>query len=80
MKRLYVREQGRGIGLGSKLVSSALYAGAQVGYRAMRLDTLAHMSAAQALYRHQGFRVITPYYQSPVPGTIFMECDLGDRR
>ena len=41
-------------------------------FRTMRLDTLPGMAAAQALYRGLGFATTPPYYDTPVPGTLFM--------
>ena len=72
MKRPYVSPSGRGIGLGKKLVQALVQVAERIGYREMRLDTLPSMTEAQALYRKLGFEVIEPYYETPVPGTIFM--------
>ena len=44
----------------------------QIGYREIRLDTLSSMAAARALYRKSGFEITEPYYDTPVPGTLFM--------
>ncbi len=76
MKRLYVRPAARGSGLGRALVMAAIAFGRSAGYRAMRLDTLPSMTAAQALYRALGFRDIAPYRPSLVTGTVFMELAL----
>lgn len=72
IKRLYVSPEGRGLGLGRALIAAVLDAAASIGYREARLDTLPDMKAAIALYRKAGFAPIAPYYDSPVPGTIFM--------
>ena len=72
MKRLYVRPDGRGSGLGVRLVEAIVAAGRRIGYREMRLDTLPSMSGAIALYGRLGFRPIDPYYDTPVAGTLFM--------
>lgn len=73
MKRLYVRPEARGSGIGRELAVAAIEFGRSAGFRAMRLDTLPSMVKAQALYHALGFRTIMPYRFSPVPGNVFME-------
>ncbi|MBS0243907.1 MAG: GNAT family N-acetyltransferase [Proteobacteria bacterium] len=72
MKRLYVTPDGRGLGLGRALVEAMLRRAADCGYREMRLDTLPSMHAAQALYRTVGFEEMPAYYQTPIPGTVYL--------
>jgi putative acetyltransferase len=71
MKRLYVRDTYRGLGLGARLVGAIVDAARTAGYAALRLDTLASMTAAQALYRRLGFVETAPYGDAHLPGTRF---------
>ena len=76
MKRLYVRPAHRGRGLGRTLVDAVLDEARRRGYDAMRLDTVASMNAANALYRALGFREIAPYRHNPLDAPVFFEKDL----
>ena len=76
MKRLYVRAKYRGGRIGRQLALTAIDAAREIGYEAIYLDTLPPMTAAIALYESLGFREISPYYDSPIPGTRFMQLDL----
>ena len=78
MKRLYIRPEFRGQGLGKQLVSTLIDAARELGYKRMLLDTLpGKMDEAIALYRSFGFREIAPYYHNPVEGALFMELELS---
>ena len=43
------------------------------GYRVVKLDTLAQMHAARALYVDLGFRPCAAYYHNPLGGTLYMQ-------
>ena len=74
MKRLYVRPEDRGKGLGWTLVERIIADARAMGYERMRLDTIeSAMKDAVALYRRVGFREISPYSTVPVESALWME-------
>jgi len=76
MKRLYLRPQSRGQGLGKNLVENLIAHARAAGYLRMILDTLPTLHAAQSLYRKHGFVETPPYYDNPIPNVVFMALDL----
>ena len=77
MKRLYVRPEFRGHGLGRDLVLTLIGQARLSQCSKMRLDTIAaSMTEAVGLYRALGFRGIPPYHGNPIPGAIYLELDL----
>lgn len=77
MKRLYVRDDFRGLGIGKRLILRVLDEAKAIGYKSVRLDTLPMMGAAIAMYRALGFKEIAPYRANPVPGALYFELDLN---
>lgn len=74
MKRLYVRDDFRGTGLGKMLIERLIEEAKTIGYKRMRLDTLPDkMPQAVKLYQSYGFQKIEPYYENPHKETLFME-------
>lgn len=76
MKRLFLLPVARGLGLGRALTQAVVAHARTRGYRELRLDTLASMTAAQALYGDMGFERIDPYYAPTPEGTVFMRLGL----
>lgn len=76
MKRLYIRPQFRGLKIGRALAESIIAKARDIGYRRMRLDTVAPlMSNAVSLYRMLGFREIAAYRTNPIEGALYMELE-----
>jgi ribosomal protein S18 acetylase RimI-like enzyme len=79
MKRLYVRpcfrgRRGDGPSIGRTLADAVVESARALGYRRVRLDTVAsRMESAMRLYETMGFVRIAPYYESPIADTVFME-------
>jgi len=76
MKRLYVKPAHRGRGIGRALASAAVEFARGAAYERMRLDTLASMEEANALYRSIGFIPCEKYRRNPCEHPVFMEMRL----
>jgi putative acetyltransferase len=78
MKRLYLRPQFRGKGLGRALADRIIAEAREIGYSSIRLDTVEPaMREAVAMYRKLGFREIAPYCKNPIAGALYMELQLN---
>jgi putative acetyltransferase len=76
LKRMYVKNEHRGLKIGVELLQQSIDLAKTLGYQKLRLDTLANMIKAQQLYRSFGFYEIDAYRFNPLQGTIYMEKDL----
>jgi ribosomal protein S18 acetylase RimI-like enzyme len=79
MKRLFVPDRFRGLGIGRTLSAAIIASAREEGFKVMRLDTAAQMSEAVALYEAIGFKRCAPYIDYPprlMPHMVFMELAL----
>jgi GNAT superfamily N-acetyltransferase len=77
MRRLFLRLEFHGKGLGRELAQKIIDEARSIGYTKMRLNTLpGKMDKALALYRSFGFREIPTYTNYPIPGAMFLELEL----
>jgi GNAT superfamily N-acetyltransferase len=77
MKRMYVRPAFRGKKIGRVLAERIVEEARIAGYLRMRLDTIATMREARALYASLGFKeMAAPYTHNPIKGAVFMELAL----
>ena len=76
LKRMYLKKEVRGKGLGSFLLKEAIKSGEDLNYSKMRLDTLPTMKSAISLYENMGFYEIEPYRFNPIEGTKYFEISL----
>ena len=80
IKRMYVRPDQRGTGLGRRLLDELLLAADQQGYGTVRLDSVRFMHAAHSLYRSAGFVEISPYAESEIPPELWPHWVFMERR
>ena len=78
MKRLYVRPEARGLGLGKRIANRLIQEAIGLGYTAMVLDTLDWLKSAIHLYESLGFVSMEPYYDNPLPGVVYLKLSLTD--
>lgn len=79
MKRMFVRADFHGKGLGNLLGSAIVNEARAIGYHRMMLDTGPAQREAQGLYRKLGFTEVEPYYELPPrlrDWLVFMKLDL----
>jgi len=76
MKRLYVYDHFKNMGVGRSLCTALIQEARNRGYKKMRLDTLSRMQSAINLYTALGFKEIEPYRFNPDPTTKYMELRL----
>lgn len=72
IKRMYVAPRARRHGLGRRLLRELERGAAELGCRTVRLDTMAAMAEAGALYRSAGYEPIADYDGNPL-AAVWME-------
>ena len=76
IKRLYVRKDYRGHGIGNQLTDKLIQEARQIGYRQILLDTFPFLERAIRMYQVRGFQEIEKYNDSPMESTIYMKLEL----
>jgi ribosomal protein S18 acetylase RimI-like enzyme len=65
MKRMFVRAEHHGKGVGRALGEAVTRAAETAGYKTVLLDTSIRQKKAQGLYKRLGFDKVAPYYEMP---------------
>lgn len=76
MKRLFIKPQAQGKGIGRLLSERIMHEAKGLGYSEMILDSLKRLKPAVALYQSLGFTEIEPYNFNPEDDVIYMRRDL----
>jgi GNAT superfamily N-acetyltransferase len=58
IKRMWIAPEGRGLGLGRRLLEALEEKARELGYRKLRLETEKSLGEAQRLYRSSGYREV----------------------
>lgn len=72
LKRMLVRPEYRGRGLGQELVQRLIDDARAMGYTEIVMDTLAFSQPVLDTYQRLGFRDVPPYYENPQKGLKFL--------
>jgi ribosomal protein S18 acetylase RimI-like enzyme len=73
---LYVKPAFRKLQIGEELMYLAIQEAKNLGYPAVKLDTLASFIPAVNLYKKLGFKEIPPYNYNPFGNVLYMELNL----
>jgi GNAT superfamily N-acetyltransferase len=75
-KRLYVRPEFRGQGVGQALLEWVIGEARGMGYRELVGDTIPEMAVALGMYDRAGFERTGPYAAEATPGAIYLRLKL----
>lgn len=76
MKRLYVKPEFQGLGIGKKMALAIIEEAKAKGYKTMKLDTLKRLQSANYLYAALGFIETKPYNFNPESDVAYFEKEL----
>lgn len=76
VKRLYLRPEFRGYGLGRRLLEAVIKRATSLQYKYLYADTMPNMTEALSLYRRVGFDKVNSYSNTPTPGAIYLKLEL----
>src|SRR5262249_56345717 len=65
IKRMWVRADARGFGVGRRVLEALEALARDLGLRTLRLETNRALKEAQALYRRCGYREVAPFNDEP---------------
>ncbi|WP_066226230.1 GNAT family N-acetyltransferase [Formosa haliotis] len=72
LQKMYLAEEGRGQGVGAKLMGTCLEAAITLGFKSCYLETLPYMTSATALYKRSGFENL----DGPMGNTGHYSCNV----
>jgi len=72
LRKLFLLQESRGLGLGKSLTQECLAYAKSKGYKKCYLDTLTSMKSAISLYEKLGFK----HLEGPLPETLHNGCDI----
>ncbi len=72
LQKMYFLPEARGIGLGSKMISTCLAKAKDVGFENCYLETMPYMDSARALYKKNGFKGL----EAPMGNTGHYSCNV----
>src|SRR5699024_4217687 len=78
IRRLFVRPEQRGSGLGRQLLTAAHARARAGGITRLVLNTLPTMTSARKLYDADGYAPIEPYTDNPVDGVQYLGLTLNN--
>lgn len=78
LKRMYIKTEYRGNGLGKRLLEKLVKLAEDLEYDRIWLDTLESLEAATHLYKKYGFKEQKPYRFNPNPDVLYLKIDLNN--